>query len=127
MMMYILLNHDYLGNPLKTPVTVISSENIIKFTANHPTIKKDVLYYKDNLNKVYVYYDSISLQYIGYSQDDKLIKKPKNNASLIIDYSLKKNIMLLGYMNQYINLNNIDSNNNDTKNLIIKIVRNRLK
>lgn len=124
-----IIDHDYMGNIIKTPLIVLSSEDKIKLIHNHPSLNKDVIYYKDQAQKMYVYYDSLTLQYIGYSLDNKTIKKNRNNASLRLELSVKDCIMMLGYENQYLNINNIlnDSDKIDNKSLIIKVVRNRIK
>jgi hypothetical protein len=104
-----ILDHDYLGNELKQSFNILSSENLVLEMPNHNYFKKDVLYYKDNVHKVYVYYDIITLQYLGYSEDNKNIKKNKNNASLKIQYSIKDCLLMFGLENMYTNLYHIDS------------------
>lgn len=130
-----IIDHDYFGNPLKEPFYLLSSEDKLKLFKKHSSFNKDVLYYKDNANKVYVYYDSITCQYIGYSEDNKTIKRTRNNASLKIDLSLKDSIMYLGYENQYYNIYHVNKDyqkdlpsnlGNDTKDVILKIIRNRM-
>ena len=131
----IIIDHDYYGNLIKTPLYILESEDKIQFIKNHRVLNRDVLYYKDKSNNIYVYYDSITLQYLGYSEDNKNIKKTKNNASLIVELSIKDSIMLLGYENRYINLHHINKDyqtelpselGDQTKEVIIKIVRNRI-
>jgi hypothetical protein len=125
------IDHDYLGNKIKNIFTVLSSENIIQYQEKHPYFKKDILFYKDKANKIYVYYDQITLQYLGYSEDNKNIKTNKNNANIIVEYSIKDQIMLLGLENTYTNLYHLDSTliNNfkpNNKNIMDNLVRNRI-
>lgn len=128
------IDHDYYGIN-KEPVIVLSSENKIQLIKDHPLFKKDILYYKDKANNIYVYYDSITYQYLGYSYDNKNIKKTKNVASLKVSLSIKDCIMYMGYENQYYNIYNInkkylqklpESLGNDTKNITLNIIRNRI-
>ena len=59
---------------LKSTINILSSDNKIQFAYKHASFNKDVIYYKDKSNNVYVYYDSITTQYLGYSEDNKNIK-----------------------------------------------------
>lgn len=115
-----IIDHDYMGNTIKNPYTVLTSDDKIKLQINHPSLNKDVLYYKDKSHNIYVYYDSITLQYIGYSSDNKVIKKNRNNVALKIIYSIKDCILMLGYKNLY-----IDVDTNDKQN-ILNVIRNRM-
>jgi hypothetical protein len=63
---YYVLDHDYLGNKRKEVVYILSSDQKVETYVNHPYYKIDVLYYKDKANNVFVYYDLITLQYLGY-------------------------------------------------------------
>jgi len=130
-----IIDHDYFGNSLKENLHILSSEDKIQIAYKHPSFGIDVIYYKDKANKVYVYYDSITLQYIGYSEDNKNIKKSRNNASLQIELSIKDCIMYLGYENRQYNIYYIDKNyqyespiilGENTKEVILKIIRNRM-
>ena len=49
-----------MGNTLKESFQILSSDDKIQIAHKHPSFNKDVIYYKDKANKVYVYYDSIS-------------------------------------------------------------------
>ena len=131
-----IIDHDYLGNDLKTPIIILSSDNKIQFIYNHPSFFKDVIYYKDKSKNVYVYYDSITMQYLGYSDDNKNIKKNKNNPSIKVELSIKDSIIYLGYENQYYNIYHINKDfqynipkvlNKETIINIIRIRMNDLK
>lgn len=126
-----ILDHNYLGNTTKNIITILSSDNHILTYLNHPFFNKDILYYKDKSNKMYVYYDIVTLQYLGYSDNNKQIKQNNNNASLKIEYSIKDCLMLLGLENTYTNLYHIDSTlinnfNPDVTKLVNDILRNRI-
>jgi len=103
------LDHDYLGNKRKETVYILSSEQKIETYKNHPFYKIDVIYYKDKSNNVFVYYDLITLQYLGYSENNKDFKKTKSNATIKIDLSIRDSIMLLGLENKYMNLYHLNS------------------
>lgn len=126
-----IIDHDYLGNLLKASINVLSSDNLILTYIDHPLFKKDVLYYKDKANKVYVYYDIVTLQYLGYSENNKDIKQNKNNASIKVEYSIKDCLLLMGLENTYTNLYHLDSSliNNFEPNInhiINNLARNRI-
>jgi len=127
-----IIDHDYLGNPMKNPINILSSDNKIQYAYKHASFNKDVIYYKDKSNNVYVYYDSITMQYLGYSEDNKNIKKNKNNPSIQIELSIKDSIIYLGYENQYYNIYHINKDFQDNlpselnKEYILKIIRNRI-
>ena len=99
-----ILDHDYFGNARKEVVYILSSENKIETYKNHPNYKKDVIYYKDKSHNVYVYYDLITYQYLGYSENNKEFKKTKSNSSLKMTLSIRDSLMLLGNENKYVNL-----------------------
>jgi len=140
-----IIDHDQYGNYIKNEIIILSSDNKINII-NHKFFNKKILYYYDKLNKSYVYYDYISLQYLGYSEDNIKIIKTGKNVFIKIELSIKDNILLLGYqninynikyadlnfdINNYINdTNDTDINklNNDKINDIINIIiRNRIK
>jgi hypothetical protein len=134
-----IIDHDYFGNEMRDsrqqPFVILSSENKINLTKSHPLFNQDILWYRDKASKVFVYYNSITLQYLGYSEDNKTLKKTKNNASLKIEHSLIHSIMYLGYENQYFNLYHankmyirdltVDLGSNE-KDVVENILRNRL-
>jgi len=80
---------------------------------------------------VYVYYDIVTLQYLGYSENNKEIKQNKNNASIKIEFSIKDCLLLLGLENTYTNLFHVDSSlinnfNPDINYIINNLVRTRI-
>uniref|UniRef100_A0A6C0DA89 Uncharacterized protein n=1 Tax=viral metagenome TaxID=1070528 RepID=A0A6C0DA89_9ZZZZ len=126
-----ILDHDYLGNDLKQNINILTSDNLIQTIQNHHAFNRDVLYYKDKAHKVYVYYDIVTLQYLGYSEDNKNIKKNKNNASIKIEYSIKDMLLILGLENMYTSLYHLDSSliNNftpDNNKIINNLIRTRV-
>jgi hypothetical protein len=119
----------------KEPFIILSSEDKITTTPNHPLFNKDVMWYRDKASKVFVYYDAITLQHLGYSEDNKNIKKSRNNASLKIELSIADCIKYLGYNNKYFNIyhankdymkENIKNLGADTHEVVSNIIRNRI-
>ena len=122
--MYIIRN-DYIGNDIKDPIIILSSENKIQEVLMHPFFKINVIFYRDNLNNIYVYYDNITKNYIGYSKDNKTFIKYKSNASIEIISSIKNMIVNMGLENQLYNMHHVSSNNNNIVNTITQIIRTR--
>ena len=124
-----IIDHDYLGNYLKEPITILSSANKIEIKF-HEHFKKDILYYKMNQN--YIYYDIITLQYLGYSDDNKKIKTTTNIRSLRTNLSLRDMLYFIGYENKYLNLYHLNKDyvNKIPENISINdlsgIIRNRV-
>jgi hypothetical protein len=126
-----IIDHNYYGSPLKDKLYILSSQNKINIIHKHPYFKIDVLYYKDNTHNMYVYYNSITLQYLGYSNDNKTIKKVSSDASLQIELSIKDYILFLGYENQQFNIFHINKEYqiNQTivsKDILLHILRDRI-
>lgn len=124
---YIIINHNYFGikiNSIEKPLS------FFKIDENNTIFNKDIIYYNDKLNNVYVYYDIITFQYLGYSEIfNTNIIYSKNYALLIINYSIKDSLLLFGSDNQYINLHHYNKNI-DKSNIyesMIQIIRNRIK
>lgn len=104
-----IIDHDYLGNEKKDHITILHSENKIEITKNHTHYKCDVIYYKNKADNVFVFYDFITLQYLGYSENNKEFKKSRGTPSLKIHLSLKDCILQLGLENQFLNLYHLNS------------------
>ena len=104
-----IIDHDYLGNEKKEHISILQSDNKIEITRNHVHYKCDVIYYKNKSDNVFVFYDFITLQYLGYSENNKDFKKTKTNASLKVHLSLKDCILQLGLENQFLNLFHLNS------------------
>jgi hypothetical protein len=125
---FIIINHNFYGikiNSIEKPISFFIIDE------NNNFFKKDIIYYKDKINNVFVYYDIITLQYLGYSEIyNTNIINTKNYALLEINYSIKDCILLFGYDNEYINLNHFDKNysknNTNINDIIIQIIRNRI-
>ncbi len=127
--LYIVKN-DYLGNPIKNNIYILSSENKINIKNNHFYFKRNVIFYHDKIHGAYVYYDSITKNYLGYSRDNKKFESFKSSMSIEVVYSIRDMILMLGIENEYININHLytkkELKNNIKKSNIVKLmIRNR--
>lgn len=137
-----IIDHDYIGYPIKNSHTILVNDPKIKFVPNHSFFNTNIIYFKDATNKNYVYYDFITLQYLGYSDDNTSFKKTKQNASLKISHSIKDSLLYLGFPNKFINMFHINKNyqylynsesnteiefsEDETKEIILNIIRTRI-
>ena len=121
-----IINHDHLGNLTKNNIIILSSQNLIHIKKNVPILNKDILYYKDKSNNMYVYYDLVTLQYLGYSEDNKNIKVNKNNVSLIRELSIFDILLNIGLENEFYNIRHLERNVEINKNIINNLIRNRI-
>ena len=130
-----IIDHDFLGNEKKENITILDSDNKIEIIRNHYYYKCDVIYYKDRSNNIFVFYDFITLQYLGYSDNNKEFKKTKSIASLKVFLSLKDCIIRLGLENQFINLYHLNSSfqnmtneqiTSDSQNIVNNYLRTRI-
>ncbi len=127
--LYIVKN-DYLGNPIKNNIYILSSENKINYKNNHFYFKRNVLYYHDKIHNAYVYYDAITKNYLGYSRDNKTFESFKSSMNIQVIYSIKDILLMMGTENEYININNLytkkELKNTIKKSDIVKfMIRNR--
>ncbi|VVU95522.1 hypothetical protein CPAV1605_1273 [seawater metagenome] len=130
------IDHDYLGDKLKKPITISDTDNKIKYKSNDNFFKADVIYYFDKSNNVDVYYNAITNHLLGYKETNKEYKlNNKTDNYLITNLSLKDQLYLLGYENKYINVYSIDSKfendpeliNKNKGHIVDSIVRSRIR
>uniref|UniRef100_A0A6C0J5M2 Uncharacterized protein n=1 Tax=viral metagenome TaxID=1070528 RepID=A0A6C0J5M2_9ZZZZ len=114
---YTIMN-DYLGNEIKNKFSILSSDNKIKFNLNHSFFKRDVLYYNDQVKNVFVYYDNLTKNYIGYSKDNREFKTFNSTSYIKVKYSLRDMLINLGLENKFVNIYNL---NDDYKNKNFKM------
>ncbi len=100
------IDHDYDGSILKKPIIIKEKENKIQFRSNHPFYKTDVIYYTTYKNgKIDVYYDAITKIHLGYKDSIKdYVRTYRTDNRLVINYSMKNKLILLGYDEKYVNL-----------------------
>lgn len=104
------IDHDYLGYKLKESIKLFDIDDKINLRKNDKFFKMDVLYYFDKSNSVEVFYDAISKNLLGYKEKNK--EYTLNNSSdnyLVIKQSIKDKLLSLGFENEYVNLNSIDT------------------
>ena len=118
------IDHDHLGNLKNNGISVFESEDKIKFEKINKYVGKDVFYYKDRSKNITVYYNAVTLQYLGYFED-KSFNKAKNNAYLKVTYSIRDKLKMLGLSNKYYRIRNIVESNNTTK-IISRLVETRV-
>jgi len=102
-----IIKNDYMGNDIKDHITILSSDNKIMYQNNHSHYKMNVLYYLDKVNNVYVYYNLLTKNYIGYSKDNKTFNSYKSNNSIEVISSIKDMIQNMGLENQFTNIYHI--------------------
>ena len=109
--------NDYLGNEIKNKFSILSSDKKIKFDKNHSFFKRDVIYYQDQIKNVFVYYDNLTKNYIGYSKDNKDFKTYNSSSYIKVKFSLRDMLINLGLENNFINIYHLndDYNNKDFK------------
>ncbi len=127
--LYIVKN-DYLGNPIKNNIYILSSENKINYKNNHFYFKRNVIFYHDKIHSAYVYYDAITKNYLGYSRDNKKFESFKSSMNIEIVYSIRDMLLRMGLENEYININHLyttkELKTNIKKSNIVKLmIRNR--
>lgn len=104
--LYIIKN-DYLGNPIKNDIYILSSENKIFFKRDHFYYKRNVLYYNDKIHGVYVFYDAITKNYLGYTKDNRKFESYKSTMSMTIVSSIRDMLLYMGLEHEYININHL--------------------
>jgi hypothetical protein len=101
-----IIDHDYLGNNLDNKTFVINKKVIkINYKENHPHFNTNVIYYADKQRGyIELFYDAISLIYLGYKESNKnyvdiKLVEPK---FLKIKYSVVTKLKLLGCVSMFI-------------------------
>jgi hypothetical protein len=106
-----VISVGYDGTVLKRPITFTFKEKRVIFEENNPFFKMDVYYYVDNSVQIGVYYDAITLAYIGYKPKQGAYEHgvQKNNYLKIIP-SVKKMLETIAYVSNYVNIGAKSSN-----------------
>ena len=102
-----IIKNDYMGNSIKEPIIILSTDNKIMTMNNHSHYKMNVLYYHDKIHNVYVYYNLLTKNYIGYSKDNNTFNSYKSSNSIEVISSIKDMIQNIGLENQFSNIYNI--------------------
>jgi len=99
---YYFIDHDYLGSSTKNGFKIFKYENKVLHDVKNKHFNKDVYYYKDLIKNIVVYYDAITMQYLGYFENNKIYQQ-KSNSYLKVVHSIRDKILLLGLSNSYFN------------------------
>jgi hypothetical protein len=101
-----IIDYDYTGVKLNTPIMIYENENKFRITENHPHYKRDVIIYSMQKNTKYeLFYDLEEKIFLGYREINKEYKDSKNfNIKIKINYSLKNMLMLIGFTRQNVNI-----------------------
>jgi hypothetical protein len=119
---YYEINHNYLGIKKKEVDRININSGDFKVIYNHTFFKLDVINYFTKNRNVNIFYNLNSLQYLGYTDNNKIFKRIKSVETLKVNYSIKDMILLLGYKSQYLK----NSNVKDDKKLIKSLLEDRL-
>jgi len=101
-----VINHDYNGTKLETPILVYEKENKFRVIESHGHFKRSVLVYTMQKNTKYeLFYDLEEKILLGYREVNKeYINVKKLNIKLKINYSFKNMLILFGFTRQQINI-----------------------
>ena len=101
-----IIDHDYLGNKLETPISIYEKENKFRIIENHPHFKKTVIVFSTQSGSKYdLFYDFQTKNLLGYRESSKDYISNKNiRAKLKINYSFKNIFSLFGFTREQINI-----------------------
>jgi hypothetical protein len=104
-----IIDHDYYGNRMKTPIRHYENENKFRVIENHTTFGRPVIAYVMQGNvKHELYYDQYSKFLLGYRESGKkIIPVEKNTTKLIINYSVKNMLRMFGFMSDIIDIKDV--------------------
>ena len=118
-----IINHDICGNKLKNPIIITEGDKRIEFKRNDARYGTNIYIYQENSN-LYIY-NAITLNMIAYKNNLNKIINVNLSLYLTINYSLKHQLLLLGYEKLYYNINK-ESDSPNKNNLLNNIIRNRI-
>jgi len=111
---YYIIDHDNFGNQTKNKLIIFEKENKIIYQENNKLLNKDIYYYKDNKKSMIIYYDAITLNFLGYSNTNATkLTRIKSYSKLQIISSIKDKLLNFGLPDFYFNLNLINKENKD--------------
>lgn len=101
-----IIDHDYNGSKLNSPVQINEKENRFRFVENHSFFKCDVLVYALQKNTKYEsFYDAYDKNLLGFREVNKEYKLvEKSTAKIIVNHSLKNIFLLIGFTRSDINI-----------------------
>jgi hypothetical protein len=101
-----IIDHDFNGSKLNTPIQINEKDNKFRFVENHPFFKRDVLIYSLQKNTKYeAFYDAYDKYLLGYREVNKEFNVvEKTNAKIFVNYSIKNLFLMLGFTRENINI-----------------------
>ena len=104
-----IIDHDYNGSKLETPLQIYENEKKFRLIENHPFFKCNVIVYTMQKNTKYeLFYDMNEKNLLGYREINKeYIKIENSEFKLKINYSIKNILLQFGLPRQQININDI--------------------
>ena len=101
-----IIDHDYNGNKLESPLLVYEKENKFRIIESHGHFKRSVLVYTMQKNTKYeLFYDLEEKILLGYREVNKeYIDVKKSNVKIKINYSFKNMLTLFGFTREQINI-----------------------
>lgn len=118
-----IIDHDHLGNKLKEKI-IIKGKDKIGYSKEDNHYKKSVIYYKSK-NDLYIYYDAVYLNLLGYKQSNRDYVDIKGGDNyLVIKKSIYHKLKYIGYENKYVDISEEYKENsyNEDKKIIDKII-----
>lgn len=109
------VDHNYLGVQVDTINYIFDNKKNINIENNHSYFKKDVIYYVNKQNNFSVFYDKVTLQYLGYAKNNKDFFPIRNTTNLKKIYSVRDMILLLGLENEFTNITHLNLKYKDKK------------
>ncbi len=102
-----IIKNDYTGSSIKNEIVLLSSDNKIMFKENHFYYKRNVIYYHDKIHGAYVYYDSLTKNYLGYTKDNKKFENYKSTMYIEVIHSIRDMLLMIGLEHEYINVKHL--------------------
>lgn len=104
-----IIDHDYNGAKLETPIQIYEKENKFRVVESHPHFKRTVLVYSMQKNTKYeLFYDFLEKNLLGYREVNKEYNDlSKSNSKLEINYSIKNMLLLFGLPREDINIKDV--------------------
>lgn len=93
------INHDYRGNRLDTTTIFTSKDKILSFKKQDPHFLVNVYFYHNKENNVYMYYNAITYEYLGYRSGNNYVSVFGSNCNLEPRFSVRHMLMFLGHSN----------------------------
>ena len=101
-----VIDHDYTGTKLETPIQIYENENKFRIVENHIHYKKNVIIYTMQKNTKYeLFYDQNEKILLGYREVNKEYNNSKKyNNKIEVNYSIKNIILQMGFTRSNINI-----------------------